>query len=109
MLHIESEEEVMALLFEVGHKTNMTSARFICRKKFSEGANDRLMARSRARVDVAQPHRLPEFLQLPRQMLGVRGYCAHLCFIACAVTALAVEPWLLERVWGQGSVSNLPR
>jgi len=36
MLHIESEEEVMALLFGVGHKTNMTSARFICRKMFWE-------------------------------------------------------------------------
>jgi hypothetical protein len=67
MLHIESEEEVMALLFGVGHETNMTSARFICRKTFSEGEKARRMPRSRAGVDVDQTHRFPEFLQAPRQ------------------------------------------
>ena len=67
MLHIESEEEVMALLFGVGHQTNMTSARFICRKKFSEGENARRMPLSRPGVDGAHTHRFPEFMQARRQ------------------------------------------
>lgn len=61
MLHIESEEEVMTMLFGVGHKTNMTSALFICRKKFPQDENAQLMPRSRARVDIAQMHRFQEF------------------------------------------------
>ena len=32
--------------------------------------DSRLMTLSRARVDVAQTHRFPEFLQAPRQALG---------------------------------------
>jgi hypothetical protein len=51
----------------IAYNLVVASRRLICRKKFSEGENARLMPPSRARVDVAQTHRFPEFLQAARQ------------------------------------------
>jgi hypothetical protein len=53
----------------IAYNLVVAGRRLICRKKFSEGEDTRLMP-PRARVDVAQTHRFPEFLNAPRHLLA---------------------------------------
>jgi hypothetical protein len=49
--------------------------------------DSRLMPRTGAKGNVAQPHRFPEFLQSPRQPLGVRGCFAPMGVPLSAATS----------------------